>query len=278
MKIRKLPENLDLKQHLREWYRHFLPIFVLVLATVLVLWVIYRPSRNQKEEVKKIPPIGLLAVHDEAVFDPAFATLSPIEMASAPGAVRFDAPMGSEHGALVYNAQPFLTSRHLGDDLNGVGGWNSDFGDPVYAVADGKVLFAGWPSDGWGNVVVLLHELPDGRMIETFYAHLSSIHVPVGKDLRRGDILGKVGSANGKYLAHLHFEIRRYPDMDIGGGYADSALGRLSGERSILKWRGRADDLLSAPPAVRESEPDRGSLQIKAGGKKAAPPHRAGSN
>src|SRR4051794_17584066 len=54
--------------------------------------------------------------------DPAFQFVSPLELASLPTAGRFDFPIGSEHGALSYNAQPFTESRHLGDDLNGIGG------------------------------------------------------------------------------------------------------------------------------------------------------------
>lgn len=237
---------------------------VIVLAVFLLLWALFGPlAKNGGSRGGTTARTGLLQAGEDAVFDPAFATLSPIEMVSAPKAVRFDFPLGSEHGALVYNAQPFLTTRHLGDDLNGIGGQNSDLGDSVHAVADGLVVFAGWPSDGWGNVVILLHELMDGRMIETFYAHLETITVPMGEQLRRGDILGTVGTANGRYLAHLHFEIRRYPDIDIGAGYADSALGRLPGEISLARWRGRPDDLLSGAPAEGKSNAGH-SLEIKA--------------
>ena len=111
-----------------------------------------------------------------------------------------------------------MTNNHLGDDLNGIGGWNSDLGDPIYAVADGLVIYAGWPSGGWGNVVILLHERPDGTLIQTLYSHLDRIHVPVGRQLRRGDVLGTMGNADERYLAHLHFEIRRYPALDVGAG------------------------------------------------------------
>jgi len=48
--------------------------------------------------------IGLLRATDEALFDPAFAVLSPIELALAPSVTNFDFPVGSEHGALTYNA------------------------------------------------------------------------------------------------------------------------------------------------------------------------------
>src|SRR5438067_4199712 len=89
--------------------------------------------------------------------DPAFQIPSPFELASIPTATRFDFPLGSEHGAMAYNAQRFTENHHLGDDLNGIGGENSDLGDPVHAVADGRVLLAGEGGPGWGNVIVVLH-------------------------------------------------------------------------------------------------------------------------
>src|ERR1700676_103618 len=75
--------------------------------------------------------------------DPAFQLPLPLDLASLPTAARFDFPLGSENGAMSYNAQPFTQNHHLGDDLNGIGGENSDLGDPVHAVADGRVLLAG---------------------------------------------------------------------------------------------------------------------------------------
>jgi hypothetical protein len=81
----------------------------------------------------------------------------PLELGSLPTVTRFDFPLGSEHGALAYNAQHFTENHHLGDDLNGIGGENSDLNDPVYAVADGKVLLAREGGPGWGNVIIVLH-------------------------------------------------------------------------------------------------------------------------
>jgi len=82
--------------------------------------------------------------------DPAFRLPSSLELASLPTAVRFDFPLGSENGAMTYNAQPFTKNHHLGDDLNGIGGEDSDLGDPIYAVADGRVLLARDGGPGWG--------------------------------------------------------------------------------------------------------------------------------
>jgi len=71
---------------------------------------------------------------------PAFRVPSPLDLASLPTAARFDVPMGSENGAMSYNAQRLTQNHHLGDDLNGIGGEDSDLGDPIYAVANGRVL------------------------------------------------------------------------------------------------------------------------------------------
>src|SRR5436309_7930733 len=87
--------------------------------------------------------------------DPAFQLPSALELAALPTATRFDFPLGSENGALAYNAQRFTENHHLGDDLNGIGGENSDLGDPIYAVADGRVLLARDGGPGWGNVIIV---------------------------------------------------------------------------------------------------------------------------
>ncbi|HEY1582915.1 MAG TPA: hypothetical protein VGF73_07445, partial [Chthoniobacterales bacterium] len=65
-------------------------------------------------------------------FEPSLELTSPIALAALPVATRFDFPVGTEDGAMTYNAQPFSENLHLGDDLNGIGGENSDLGDPVF--------------------------------------------------------------------------------------------------------------------------------------------------
>lgn len=181
--------------------------------------------------------------------DPAFVRLTPLEVSSLPLATRFDMPMGSEHGALTYNARPFRIARHLGDDLNGIGGGNSDLGDAVYAAGAGRVVYAGSPGPGWGKMILVAHRLPEGDevgpVVQTMYAHLETIRVRAGQNVERGEKIGTVGTAEGAYLAHLHFEVRVGPYVNPGQGYADTPLNRVSPEQFIRAHRGAAAEMLN---------------------------------
>jgi murein DD-endopeptidase MepM/ murein hydrolase activator NlpD len=91
------------------------------------------------------------------------------------------------------------------------------FGTPVYAAADGKVVFAGsdaqepvspWPNF-YGNVVVIEHSLPDVKgPVYTLYGHLSAVDASVGETVRAGDKIGEVGASGVALGSHLHFEVR----------------------------------------------------------------------
>ncbi|WP_395735338.1 M23 family metallopeptidase [Prosthecobacter sp.] len=186
------------------------------------------------------------------LLDPAFIRLTPLEVAALPLATRFDMPMGSEHGALTYNARAFRISRHLGDDFNGIGGGNSDLGDPVYAAGAGRVVYAGNPGPGWGKMILIAHRLPEGDelgpVVQTMYAHLATIRVQTGQIIQRGETIGAVGTAEGAYLAHLHFEVRVGPYVNPGQGYADTPLNRVAPEQFIRAHRGAAGDVLNPAP------------------------------
>ena len=180
-----------------------------------------------------------------AQIDPAFQLVPAIELASLPVAARFDYPMGSEHGALAYNAQPFPENRHLGNDLNGIGGENSDFGDPIYAVADGRVLLAGEGGPGWGNVIIVLHAYEENgarTYVQSYYAHVEEMLVAPGQNVRRGEKVATVGSANGRYLAHLHFEMREFITPFVGPGYREDTRGWINPSEFIARHRGAPED------------------------------------
>jgi len=76
-------------------------------------------------------------------------------------------------------------------------------GTPVTATADGEVIFAG-NSDRYGKMVVLQHA--GGR--QTAYAHLDACTVSVGKKVRQGDVIGRVGRTGNASTTHLHYEVR----------------------------------------------------------------------
>lgn len=76
-------------------------------------------------------------------------------------------------------------------------------GTPVYATADAKVTSAE-RKPGYGNCVDLDH----GYNYLTRYAHLSQILVEPGQTVKRGELIGKVGSTGKSTGSHLHYEVR----------------------------------------------------------------------
>ena len=75
-------------------------------------------------------------------------------------------------------------------------------GQPVYATADGIVESASYTGD-YGNLVVVKHDFG----LATRYGHLSTYAVTPGSSVKRGDVLGYVGSTGRSTGAHLHYEI-----------------------------------------------------------------------
>jgi hypothetical protein len=129
----------------------------------------------------------------------------------------FALPCGIENGKRYYKARGFRPNGHLGEDWNGVGGGNTDLGDPVHAAANGLVVYARDFRAGWGNVVIIRHaylERGDVRFVDSLYGHLHRIHVREGQRVERGQQVGTIGTGGGRYPAHLHFEIRK--DIRVG--------------------------------------------------------------
>lgn len=85
---------------------------------------------------------------------------------------------------------------HSGLDLS------TDKGQPVYATADGTVELASYSGD-YGNLIVIQH----GFGLTTRYGHLSAFGVKPGESVRRGQVIGYVGSTGRSTGAHLHYEI-----------------------------------------------------------------------
>lgn len=214
------------------------------LALVITGAAIWRTSGGDDAQVAKFgrqAPDSPLVMPEKGEPDMRLNPCSVWDSVLAPKALKFSPPMGTDQGALVYNAQKYWEmndkrgGHHTGDDLNGIGGMNTDLGDPVFAAADGIVVYAGEPSPGWGNVVVLSHLAPDGKPMQSMYAHLDKIEVAKDTLVGRGVKIGTVGTANGYYPAHLHFEIRAGDTVDIGGGYANDPADRLDPSATVGK-------------------------------------------
>lgn len=79
----------------------------------------------------------------------------------------------------------------------------ADVGDPVFATAKGRVVFAGHRGE-YGNCIEISH----GYNYVTRYGHLSKITVRNGQEVIRGDKIGEVGSTGKSTGPHLHYEVR----------------------------------------------------------------------
>lgn len=95
---------------------------------------------------------------------------------------------------------PFLGKGafHPGVDLN------ASRNSSVVATADGIVSGSGW-AGRYGKLVILRH---GGNGLTTRYAHLNESFVRPGQVLRRGEVLGRVGSTGRSTSPHLHYEVR----------------------------------------------------------------------
>lgn len=120
---------------------------------------------------------------------------------------------------------------HLGEDWN-KGQGNDDLGEPVFAAAHGRIIYAQNAGEGWGNVVIIRHLLSDNQEVESFYAHLDEILVSRDSHVSRGDKIGTIGRGwydpekrRWDYSAHLHFEIRTVINKGLGPGYDRRASG-----------------------------------------------------
>ena len=76
-------------------------------------------------------------------------------------------------------------------------------GTPIYATSDGVVQIAGFKTDGYGNKVVINH----GFGFQTLYAHMVRVKAKVGKSVKRGEVIGYIGSTGKSTGPHLHYEV-----------------------------------------------------------------------
>jgi len=116
-------------------------------------------------------------------------------MVSTPVGTPLIGKINSDFG---YRKDPFKhrTGFHSGIDID------ANYGQPIVATADGKVIKASWQSS-YGKSVVIKHK----NGYETLFGHLSEITVKEGDEVKVGDVIGKAGSTGRSTGTHLHYEV-----------------------------------------------------------------------
>lgn len=91
--------------------------------------------------------------------------------------------------------------------------WGTDFGascgTPIRAMANGKVVSAGWTSTGFGNYTVISYGRMYGANLSSGYAHQSRVIVKAGQHVTQGQIVGYVGTTGLSTGCHLHLQVYR---------------------------------------------------------------------
>ncbi|MEY3208833.1 MAG: hypothetical protein RL064_864 [Bacteroidota bacterium] len=98
-----------------------------------------------------------------------------------------------------YRIDPLYKDYRLHAGLD----FSAPMGTPIYATSDGVIQVAGFNTDGYGNKVVINH----GYGYQTLYGHMVRVKAKVGQSIKRGEVIGYVGSTGKSTGAHLHYEV-----------------------------------------------------------------------
>jgi murein DD-endopeptidase MepM/ murein hydrolase activator NlpD len=100
-----------------------------------------------------------------------------------------------------YRIDPFTKIRKMHNGMD----FAANTGAPIYATGDGVIARADNTASGFGNHIVIRH----GFGYESLYAHLSKYNCKVGQKVKRGDIIGYVGSTGRSEGPHCHYEVHK---------------------------------------------------------------------
>lgn len=145
------------------------------------------------------------------------------------GGGSYTSPEGKKYDGwyiATHTGENYSLGVHTGEDWNGRGGGDSDKGQPVYAAASGKVIASADFGAPWGNVIVIEHRfLENGKLrkVHSLYAHLDRRMAEKGRQVKKRVQIGSIGTGNGSYPAHLHFEIRKESMADYEPTYWPSS-------------------------------------------------------
>lgn len=203
-----------------------------------------KPAANTDEQFRQL--FSSWRSMDKARSSSLVSVLSPGNVATSgqaitgvarrPGSVSIPSRMPVEGIRLTSDfgmrAHPVLGGRraHKGVDLAG------PVGTPIHATADGMVSKAEWFSS-YGLYVSLEH----GGDIQTRYGHMSRLNVAAGQQVRKGDIIGFVGSTGRSTGPHLHYEVRVAGEAVNPIPYMQADAARLATADTRFSGQGGAD-------------------------------------
>lgn len=174
--------------------------------------------------------------------DGSFTSLADLTGGGSADTGLFAAPVaGHMTSGFGMRRHPILGYVRMHSGIDYAASW----GSPIYAVTDGRVQYAGWHG-GHGNYVRLDH----GGGIATGYGHMSRIAVAPGMTVRRGQIIGYVGSTGLSTGAHLHYEVYR------SGQAVDPLSVRMvqrhqaADPKQVAAFKARLQALLSVRPGA----------------------------
>jgi lipoprotein NlpD len=165
------------------------------------------PNKIEVGQVVRVVPPGADETSGAAQVAVATQTTPSVKAGSPPGATSAVPPappvIGADKANFIWPAKGSVLAGFDGDKNKGIdiGG---KAGDPIYAAADGRVVYAGSGLPGYGNLVILKHN----NTFLTAYAHNRTILVKEDQNVKRGQLIAEMGSTDAS-RAELHFEIRR---------------------------------------------------------------------
>jgi murein DD-endopeptidase MepM/ murein hydrolase activator NlpD len=99
--------------------------------------------------------------------------------------------------------------------------------------------------------MIVLHayvENGERKYVQSYYGHVEKMLTHAGDNVERGQQIATVGTANGRYFAHLHFEMREFDTPFIGPGYGNDTRGWLDPTTFINQHRGAPEDDVGRGP------------------------------
>ncbi len=160
----------------------------------------YKNSQIIIETTKKLDKLTSQMVVQSKSFDEVFelARNKSLMLASIPAILPIEKAQGNIISGYGMRYHPILKVRrmHWGIDIT------AQSGTPIYATADGTISFNG-RKGGYGKTCVVDH----GYGYQTLYGHMKTITARKGSKVKRGEIIGYVGSTGLSQSPHVHYEV-----------------------------------------------------------------------